>query len=41
MELFSPPPNFEGIRLHQITGDGLALELSVKGTRYYRNDELN
>jgi len=30
-----------GIRLYQITGDGLALELSVKGTKYYKDDELN
>lgn len=30
-----------GIRLYQITGDGLALELSVKGTKYYKDKDLN
>jgi lipid-binding SYLF domain-containing protein len=30
-----------GIHLYQIIGDGLALELSVKGTKYFKNNELN
>jgi lipid-binding SYLF domain-containing protein len=30
-----------GIWLYQLTDDGLALELTGKGTRYYKNDELN
>ena len=27
--------------LYQLTDDGLALELTAKGTRYYKDDELN
>ena len=30
-----------GVWLYQLTGDGLALELTARGTRYYRDDELN
>ncbi len=30
-----------GVWLYQITDDGLALELTVKGTKYYKDDELN
>ena len=30
-----------GIWLHQLTDDGLALELTAKGTKYYKDDELN
>jgi len=30
-----------GVWLYQIAGDGLALELTAKGTKYYRDDELN
>ena len=30
-----------GIWLYQLTDDGLALELTAKGTKYYKSDELN
>ncbi len=30
-----------GIWLYQLTGDGLALELTGKGTKYYKDDDLN
>jgi lipid-binding SYLF domain-containing protein len=30
-----------GVWVYQITGDGLAVELTAKGTKYYRDDELN
>ncbi len=30
-----------GVWLYQLTGDGLALELTAKGTRYYRDSDLN
>lgn len=30
-----------GVWLYQLTDDGLALELTVKGTKYYKNDDLN
>jgi lipid-binding SYLF domain-containing protein len=30
-----------GVWLYQLTDDGLALELTAKGTKYYLNDELN
>ncbi|MHC4070849.1 MAG: lipid-binding SYLF domain-containing protein [Planctomycetota bacterium] len=30
-----------GIWLYQLTDDGLALELTGKGTRYYKDDDLN
>ena len=30
-----------GVWMYQITEDGLALELTGKGTKYYQNDELN
>ena len=30
-----------GVWLYQLTDDGLALELTVKGTKYYKDDELN
>jgi lipid-binding SYLF domain-containing protein len=29
------------VYLYQITDDGLALELTVKGTKYYKDDALN
>ena len=30
-----------GVWLYQITDDGLALELTAKGTKYYKDDALN
>lgn len=30
-----------GVWVYQLTGDGLALELTAKGTKYYRDNELN
>jgi lipid-binding SYLF domain-containing protein len=30
-----------GVWLYQLTDDGLALELTAKGTRYYRDSDLN
>lgn len=30
-----------GVWLYQLTGDGLALELTAKGTKYYKDSELN
>jgi lipid-binding SYLF domain-containing protein len=30
-----------GIWLYQLTDEGLAVELTAKGTKYYKNDELN
>jgi lipid-binding SYLF domain-containing protein len=30
-----------GVWLYQFTDDGLALELTAKGTKYYRNEDLN
>jgi len=30
-----------GVWLYQLTDDGLALELTAKGTKYYRDSELN
>jgi hypothetical protein len=27
--------------VYQLTDDGLALELTAKGTKYYRDDDLN
>jgi lipid-binding SYLF domain-containing protein len=30
-----------GVWLYQLTDDGLALELTAKGTKYYKNEELN
>lgn len=30
-----------GVWLYQLTDDGLAAELTAKGTRYYKDDELN
>ncbi len=34
-------PISPGVWLYQITDDGLALELTVKGTKYYKDDDLN
>jgi lipid-binding SYLF domain-containing protein len=34
-------PISEGVFLYQITGDGLAAELTVKGTKYYKDGDLN
>ena len=30
-----------GVRIYQLTKDGLALELTAKGTKYYKDDDLN
>lgn len=30
-----------GVRLYQMTDTGLALEATVKGTKYYKDDDLN
>ena len=30
-----------GVWLYQLAGDGLAVELTAKGTKYYRDDSLN
>ncbi|MBL8224005.1 MAG: hypothetical protein JNM50_01635 [Chromatiales bacterium] len=30
-----------GVFLYQLTDDGLAAEVTVKGTKYYKNDDLN
>jgi lipid-binding SYLF domain-containing protein len=30
-----------GVRLYQLTETGLALELTAKGTKYYKDDSLN
>jgi lipid-binding SYLF domain-containing protein len=30
-----------GVWLYQLTDDGLALELTAKGTRYYKDGDLN
>ncbi len=30
-----------GVWLYQLTDDGLALELTAKGTRYYKDSDLN
>jgi len=30
-----------GIWLYQLTDDGLAVELTAKGTKYYKDTELN
>ena len=30
-----------GVWLHQVSGDSLALELTAKGTKYYKDTELN
>jgi len=30
-----------GIWLYQLTDDGLALELTAKGTKYYKDSDLN
>jgi lipid-binding SYLF domain-containing protein len=34
-------PMGEGVWLYQLTDKGLALELTVKGTKYYKDDDLN
>jgi lipid-binding SYLF domain-containing protein len=31
----------KGIWLYQLTDDGLAAELTAKGTKYYKDDDLN
>lgn len=31
----------EGVWMYQLTDKGLALEISVKGTKYYKDDDLN
>ena len=30
-----------GVWLYQVTGDGLAVELTAKGTKYYKDSDLN
>ena len=30
-----------GINVYQLTGSGLAVELSAKGTKYYRDNNMN
>lgn len=30
-----------GVWVYQITDQGLALDATIKGTKYYKNDELN
>jgi hypothetical protein len=30
-----------GVWLYQLTASGLALELTAKGTKYYKDNELN
>ena len=30
-----------GVWLYQVSGDGLALELTAKGTKYYKDSDLN
>ena len=30
-----------GVWIYQMTEDGLALELTAKGTKYYKDDDLN
>jgi lipid-binding SYLF domain-containing protein len=30
-----------GVWLYQLTSDGLALELTAKGTKYYKDSDLN
>jgi len=30
-----------GVWMYQMTDKGLAAEITAKGTKYYRNDELN
>jgi lipid-binding SYLF domain-containing protein len=34
-------PISQGVWLYQLTDNGLALELTAKGTKYYKDDELN
>jgi lipid-binding SYLF domain-containing protein len=34
-------PVSPGVWLFQLTGDGVALELTAKGTKYYKDEELN
>jgi len=34
-------PVSPGVWLYQLTDDGLALELTAKGTKYYKDEELN
>ena len=31
----------DGVWIYQLTGDGLALELTLKGTKYYKDKKLN
>lgn len=41
MERFESGTCDFGVWLYQLTDDGLAPELTAKGTKYYQNDELN
>ncbi len=34
-------PVSQGVWLYQLTETGLALELTAKGTKYYKDDDLN
>jgi len=34
-------PVAQGVWLYQLTDSGLALELTAKGTKYYKDDDLN
>lgn len=34
-------PMSPGVWLYQLTDEGLALEATIKGTKYYKDDELN
>lgn len=34
-------PVSPGVWLYQVTGDSLAVELTAKGTKYYKDDDLN
>ena len=31
----------EGVWMYQLTDNGLAAEITAKGTKYYRDDDLN
>jgi hypothetical protein len=32
---------FDGITVYQLTKSGLALQATIKGTKYWKDDELN
>ena len=33
--------HYPGVWMYQMTDKGVAAEITAKGTKYYRNDELN